>query len=112
MFVVEANQPVSKGHHGVSLYNSQRQLIWGNAVNDLEFDRGIQQLVHHLPTLPLKPEVYTWRVTFWDDNTILDDWECVPEMLVATQPLTHPRDEWAGILNVPSGFSLSSPPNN
>ena len=30
----------------------------------------------------------------------------VPDLLVATKPVTHWLDEWAGILNIPSQFSV------
>jgi hypothetical protein len=38
---------------------------------------------------------------------MVDDWYCVPEMLVVTVPMTHPRDEWAGFLNIPADFSIN-----
>ena len=30
--------------------------------------------------------------------------ESVPEMLMATGPVTHPKDEWVGLLNIPEEF--------
>jgi hypothetical protein len=38
----------------------------------------------------------------------MDDWQCVPEMLVTTDPVTHAKDEWAGLLNIPEEFSVVS----
>jgi hypothetical protein len=65
--------------------------------------------------LPVKPGAYCWRVTLWDEEDLVDGWECVPDLLVATKPVTHWLDEWAGILNIPSSFTVSpmeKEPNN
>ena len=84
--------------------------MWGTAVNNLELPPGTHTLVHELPYLPLRPGPYVWRVSLHDENELLDDWQCVPEMLVATEPVTHPYDEWAGFLNIPEEFSVLSEP--
>jgi hypothetical protein len=47
-------------------------------------------------------------VSLFDEHGLLDDWLCAPEMLVATEPVTHPSDEWAGLLNIPEEFSVLS----
>ena len=107
-FDVVLNAPLRMGVHGISLYNGERNLIWGTAAYNLELPPGTHSFVHELPSLPLRPGPYTWRVTLWDEHGLLDDWQCVPEMLVATEPVTHPRDEWAGVLNIPEEFSVLS----
>ena len=107
-FEVVLNTPLRIGHHGIALYNSDRNLVWGTAVNNLELPPGTHSFVHELPSLPLRPGPYTWRVSLFDEHGLLDDWQCVPEMLVATEPVTHPSDEWAGLLNIPEEFSVLS----
>jgi hypothetical protein len=37
---------------------------------------------------------------------LLDLWDGVPNLLVTTEPVAHPRDEWAGFLNLPSKFCV------
>jgi len=32
-------------------------------------------------------------------------WDCIPEMVIATEGYQHPSDEWNGILNVPCEFA-------
>jgi hypothetical protein len=32
----------------------------------------------------------------------------MPELIVATTPLSHPQDEWQGVLNLPCTFSMST----
>lgn len=107
-FNLSLNSRVKIGHHGIGLYNSDRQLLWGTAVDNLELMPGTHTFVYELPSLPLRPGPYTWRVSLYDENVLLDAWECAPEMLVATEPVTHAKDEWAGVLNIPAEFTVIS----
>jgi lipopolysaccharide transport system ATP-binding protein len=104
-FMLELNRPVEMGHQGIALFNNDGQLIWGMAQDSLKLPRGRYDLRYAFGYLPLRPGVYTWRVSLYDGEELVDAWDCVPEMLVATQPLGHPKDEWAGLLNIPSEFS-------
>jgi lipopolysaccharide transport system ATP-binding protein len=107
-FELALSAPVKKGHHGIALYNNDRQLVWGTAVENLTLSPGVYSFLHELPSLPLRPGPYTWKVSLYDDHRLLDAWECIPEMLVATEPVTHMKDEWAGLLNIPGEFSIVS----
>jgi len=69
---------------------------------------GVHDLVHRVGSLPLKPGPYYWRVTLFNEHERLDCWDCMPQLMIGTQPLSHPRDEWAGFFNVPSELSISS----
>jgi lipopolysaccharide transport system ATP-binding protein len=105
-FVVEVNHPLQMVHHGIGIYNADGLLLWGNAVNMPSLNPGIIDFVYQLPTLPLKPGPYRWQVSLFDENGMLDLWDCSPDLLVATEPLAHAQDEWAGLLNLPSEFSI------
>ena len=107
-FSLDVRQPIHHGHHGITLYNSDRQIVWGWATDDLEFPRGQVNLVYEFPYLPIKPGAYSFQVSLWSDGQNVDLWEAVPDMLVATENFQHPRDEWSGYLNVPSSFSWES----
>jgi lipopolysaccharide transport system ATP-binding protein len=104
-FVVEVNEPLRKIHQGVALYNPARQVLWGNGIEGLSLEPGVHELIWCLPSLPLQPGVYHWRVSFYDNGERIDDWDCTPPMLVSTTPQTHRMDEFAGVLNLPSKFS-------
>jgi ABC-type polysaccharide/polyol phosphate transport system ATPase subunit len=106
-FTVDVRKPIPRANHGIALYDSERRLIWGNGARGLDLGVGIHEFTHELSELPLKPGVYSWLVTLWDENDLVDTWEAVPELIVGTQPLTHWLDEWAGMLNVPSRFTVS-----
>ena len=107
-FTVEINEPIRLGVHGVEVNNSEGQLIWGNAVYNLNLDSGVYDFMHQMEALPLKPGPYNWRVTLFNDQERVDMWDCMPELMIGTKPQAHPRDEWAGFLNVPSHFSVLS----
>lgn len=104
-FTVLIKRPLNNVHHGIVLYNSERQLIWGTGFDGLQLEMGVHHFYYSLPSLPLRPGAYHWRVTLYDDSGLIDDWDCLPELVVATKPVTHRMDDWAGILNIPCVLS-------
>ena len=108
-FTVLLEEPLSKGHHGVALWSSDGHLLWSWATDRLELPAGAHEFVHTLPTLPLRPTIYHWQVSLSADGELLDDWYAVPDMIVATESHSDPRDEGAGILNLPTEFHVASP---
>ena len=107
-FLLELNEPVRMGHHGIALFNLDHQLLWGTAIDNLELATAEHEFVYAFPGLPLRPGSYTWRVSLYDEEDLVDAWDCLPEMIVATEPVTHQRDEWSGLLNIPAKLSVSS----
>lgn len=105
-FIVSVNKAIRRGILGAALYNVDRQLIWGRAANDLQMNEGRHELAYWFPMLPLKPGPYSWYVTLWEDEDLIDSCELIPEMIVATENHQHPRDEWSGHLNVPTRFEI------
>jgi lipopolysaccharide transport system ATP-binding protein len=105
-FMAEIRQPVRKAVHGVALFNQDRQLMWGTSAEDLELRPGLYEFAYEFPMLPLKPGPYSWLVSLWDDEGQVDLWEAVPNMVVATVSHQHPRDEWSGVLNLPSKLTI------
>jgi lipopolysaccharide transport system ATP-binding protein len=100
-FQVEALAPILNGHHGIALFNAERQLMWAWATDDVRLEPGMHELSYKFPTLPLKPGAYSWQVSLWENGKVVDLWDCVPDMIIATEVHQHPQDEWNGILNVP-----------
>jgi lipopolysaccharide transport system ATP-binding protein len=103
-FFLTVNQQILEGTHGVALYNSDHQLIWATSVNKLSLNCGLHALRFRLPSLPLRPGVYHWQVSIWESGHCLDQWTCVPDMIVGTKPVTHPDEQWQGVLNTPWEF--------
>jgi lipopolysaccharide transport system ATP-binding protein len=105
-FLVQVMQPVRRGHHGIALFNMDRQLMWAWAKDDVRLEPGVHSFTYTFPMLPLRPGAYSWQVSLWEDKELLEMWDCLPEMNIATQVFQHPRDEWNGVLNVPCDFTI------
>jgi lipopolysaccharide transport system ATP-binding protein len=109
-FVLRLGKPAYDAIHGIALYNHERQLMWGWAKYHFQLDEGVQEFHYSFPTLPLRPGVYSWQVSLFDQGRQIDVWDCFPEMIIATEGHQHLRDEWNGVLNVPCGFGIQSAP--
>jgi lipopolysaccharide transport system ATP-binding protein len=107
-FVVELAQPVVNGEHGVALFNTERQLMWARAAKQLALDPGVHVFSHTFPSLPLRPGPYQWQASLWDNGEMLDRWDAVPDMNITAEIHQHYLDEWNGILNLASEFSIES----
>jgi len=105
-FTLQLGEPIKHGIHGIALYNAERQLLWGWAVYELSLGTGAHDFIYDFPLLPLKPGIYTWMVSFWDREALIDMGDLAPEFHVVTQSFQHPRDEWSGLLNLPSEFTV------
>ena len=95
-FVVDLAVSVNNGEHGIALFNAERQLMWARAAQNLSLESGIHVFSHTLPSLPLRPGSYQWQVSIWDNHEMLDLWDCLPEMTIATEGHQHHMDEWNG----------------
>jgi lipopolysaccharide transport system ATP-binding protein len=100
-FTLRVYQPLRRASHGIALFDAERKLMWGTEATNLAFQPGCYALVYELATLPLRPGAYQWLLSLYDENGLVDFWDGLPEMLVATPPLSLSRDDWAGFLNLP-----------
>jgi len=105
---IKVDQPIHNGVHGIALWNSDNQLMWAWAAYNLKFETGFVKLSYSLPDLPLRPGVYSWEVSLYEDDKLLDLWRCMPDLIIATIPLGHPSDDWSGILNMNCDFSADN----
>jgi ABC-type polysaccharide/polyol phosphate transport system ATPase subunit len=101
-FELWLDRAVHCGHHGVTLFNANREIIWGKALDALRLSPGLHAISYTFPSLPLRPGAYFWQVSLWQDGELFDAWDCLPEMTVDTPNFQHPRDEWSGLLNIPT----------
>jgi homopolymeric O-antigen transport system ATP-binding protein len=105
---VHVKRPLRNVQHGIVLYTAERQLLWGAGFEGLQLREGPHDFLYRLPALPLRPGAYNLRVTLYDDEGLIDDWDCTPDLLVTTVPVSHRKDEWAGFLNIPCDLSIVS----
>jgi lipopolysaccharide transport system ATP-binding protein len=103
-FFLNVDKEIHDGLYGVALFNSDHQIMWATSVNKLTMNSALHVLRLTLPSLPLRPGIYHWEVSIWDSGRCLDQWTCVPDLIVGTKPVTHPEEKWQGILNTPWEF--------
>jgi len=60
------------------------------------------------PPSPIKPGAYRWKAGVFDGHQWTDGWWGLPEMVVATKPMTNTGDEFQGILNLPCEMEVRS----
>jgi lipopolysaccharide transport system ATP-binding protein len=106
-FTIEIHETLKNAVHGIALFNHERQLIWGWATREMEMIPGEHQFHYRFPMLPLRPGPYTWLVSLYNDQEQVDLWDCMPEMVVATEDHQHHVDNWSGVLNIPTEFSVT-----
>jgi lipopolysaccharide transport system ATP-binding protein len=112
-FIVEVFLPIRRGHHGVALYNHERQLMWGWSTENFELSFGRHEFTYTFPILPVRPGPYSWLVSLYEmygGKEEIDAWECAPGMTVATESYQHHWDVWSGALNIPSKFEINALP--
>ena len=62
----------------------------------------------HLSDAPTAPGTLLLARKLVRRERFVDAWDCIPEMVISTEPVGHRRDEWAGVLNIPGKFSVLS----
>ena len=105
---LSVRQRIPSGHYGVALRNHDQQVIWSWETQSLSLEVGEQQLCHKFPMLPLRPGLYTWLVALYEKGDPVDVWDCMPEMMVATESFQHPQDKWSAVLNMPVDFAVTA----
>jgi lipopolysaccharide transport system ATP-binding protein len=99
-FRLRLDESLGGAHHGVALFDFEGQLVWATA-NRFDLPSGVCDVTHNFPFLPLKPGAYRWQVSLYDQQGLIDLWDCTPQLIIDTPLMGHPRDEWSGVLNLP-----------
>ncbi|MBA2724869.1 MAG: ATP-binding cassette domain-containing protein [Actinobacteria bacterium] len=105
-FGVSLNRSVEASHHAFILVDTSGTVVWGSWADGFSLPAGTHQLTYSVPSLPLRPGSYRWTVGLWEQDTMLELWDCTPELEIATAPVGHWMDEWAGLLNIPVEFEV------
>ena len=105
------DEPISLGHLGVSVCNDQDTVMVGWAFEPVSFAPGSHVLDVHVPRLPLRPGLYRLAFTLFDrgsnltGGTLVDRWAAQPWLHLDVPPLSHPQEQFAGVLNVPAALT-------
>jgi lipopolysaccharide transport system ATP-binding protein len=103
-------QSASGIHHGLVtalIYDNDRHLLAGWAFDRIQLDAGTHDFFLQLSALPLRPGAYDFLIKITDDSTE-ELWNLTPALVIEGTPVTHFMDEWAGFLNIPCSFSVTS----
>lgn len=96
-----------RASHGIALYNADRELLWGTDTQEIDFAPGRHEIIYSLSSLPLRPGAYQWLLSLREQHDLVDLWDGVPDLLVATPPLSRSLDDWAGVLNIPCQVDIA-----
>ena len=113
---VVVGQDIVAGHLGVSVYDDEDRVMAGWAFEPVAFRAGRRTLEVTVPLLPLRPANYRLRFTLFDRGSnltggrLVESWPAVPLLALSVPPLSHPQDEYAGILNIPATLSGDDQP--
>jgi lipopolysaccharide transport system ATP-binding protein len=94
-------------HHGIDIWDKENHLIWGWCTDIPKLDAGYNDFYYLLPVFPLKPGNYYLHTSLYSEQRLLDEWNGLPALTINTPPVSHPRDEFSGILNVPCNFKIN-----
>jgi homopolymeric O-antigen transport system ATP-binding protein len=111
---LDVREKLSSAYGGFEIFDVEGQLMWSGSTydegrGDLNLQPGKVTFTFGLPSMPLRPGAYRLHASLYEreGHRLVDDWWAMPELIVATPPLSHPQDEWQGVLNLPCTFSVS-----
>jgi ABC-type polysaccharide/polyol phosphate transport system ATPase subunit len=111
-FRLHLREPVTNGHFGVAVLAESNAVLSGWGFDNLEIPAGEQEVVLCIPALPLRPGSYALTCSVFNKGNnltgghLIERWNAVPLLVVATKPVSHPQDQWAGVLNIPAQISI------
>ncbi|HUO34601.1 MAG TPA: polysaccharide ABC transporter ATP-binding protein [Candidatus Acidoferrum sp.] len=111
-FHVRLQEPVSQGHFGFVIMTDASAVLAGWGFDDIAIPPGEQEITVRMPSLPLRPGVYTLGCSIYNGGNnltcgkLIEQWYGLPPLIVDSTPLSHPQDRWAGVLNVPGSFEV------
>jgi ABC-type polysaccharide/polyol phosphate transport system ATPase subunit len=114
-FHLQLSRPISQGHFGVTIMDSDSAIMSGWGFDNVEFGPGTHELVLRMPILPLRPGTYSVVCALFNEGNNLtggesvERWNAVPPLVVDAPPLAHPQDRWAGIMNIPAELHIAQP---
>ena len=106
--VIRLTEKIPKGNYAILLFDDPGRIIWHGNYELSGLEPGTFEFLHRLPTLPIKPGAYRWKVGIYDGRNWTDPWWALPELIVGTKPLLNSSDEFMGILNLPCDMEIRS----
>ena len=104
--VIHLPEPILKGSYAILLFDGAGRIIWHGNCELSALQPGTLEFLHRLPTLPINPGAYRWKIGIYDGRKWTDPWWALPELIVGTKPLLSTSDEFMGILNLPCDVEI------
>jgi lipopolysaccharide transport system ATP-binding protein len=111
---IDIREKLEHAYGGFEIFDIEGQLMWSGSTydegrGDLVLEAGRYTFAFGLPLLPLRPGAYRLHASLYEreGHRLVDDWWAIPDLIIATTPLSHSQDEWQGVLNLPFSFSVS-----
>ena len=108
VIAVRLKEPIKNGHLGIHVASSDNAMLASWAFDSLSFEPGVVELALEVPSLPLRPGVYTLACSLFKNGnnltggSVVDQWQASPSLIVEATELSHPQDQWSGLLNLPA----------
>ena len=104
--VIHLPETIRKGNYAILLLDDDGRIIWHGNCEFSALEPGTFEFMHRLPTLPIKPGAYRWKIGIYDGRKWTDPWWALPELFVGTKPLLTTADEFMPILNLPCDMEV------
>jgi len=104
--VIHLPETIRRGNYAILLLDDGGRIIWHGNCEFSALEPGTFEFMHHLPTLPIKPGAYRWKIGIYDGRKWTDPWWALPELFVGTKPLLTTADEFMPILNLPCDMEV------
>jgi lipopolysaccharide transport system ATP-binding protein len=104
--IIKIPQPIRKGSFAILLFDDNERIMWHGAFDLDSLAPDIYEFIHQLPTLPLRPSIYRWKMGVYDGHQWTDPWWAVPELVIGTKPILKTADEFQGALNLPCKLEI------
>jgi ABC-type polysaccharide/polyol phosphate transport system ATPase subunit len=111
-FLLNLREEVNRGHFGVAVLNESNVVVTGWGFDGIGAPPGRQEIIVRLPSLPLRPGVYSLYCALYNRGNnltggkLMERWYATPPLVVDTVPVSHPQDRWAGVLNLPAEIQI------
>jgi ABC-type polysaccharide/polyol phosphate transport system ATPase subunit len=111
-FHIRLREPITDGHFGMAVLNDSSSVLVGWGFDNVNIGAGNHEIILCVPALPLRPGAYSLTCSLYDRGNnltgghLVEQWFALPPLVVDTEPLSHPQDRWAGVMNLPAEIQV------
>nr|BAL57441.1 lipopolysaccharide transport system ATP-binding protein [uncultured Bacteroidetes bacterium] len=107
-FLLHVFRPLRYVYIMVAIRDMEGRVLWGIDRRVPALSPGIVTFEYELEYLPLAPGTYEWTAHLHDEEGLVDILEGYPLLRVDLPMYRCSLDQWAGILNIPYTFRVST----